>query len=132
MKKIISLGILLVALTTVLWGTASANPFPVSYTTYDTTYEAIVKMYIRVLNAGGDEGRRHDLFNTKIIAYDMDISWLKNSSKAELDRTISATKHTYGYRILDLNGDGVEELIIGNNGGDIIELFTLENGRVRE
>lgn len=132
MKRIISFALILVLFMTVYLGEASANPFPVSYTTYDTTYEAILKMYIRVLNAGGDEGRHHDLFNTKVIVFDMDTSWLKDIPKDELNRVISAAKHSFGYMIQDLNGDGVDELIIGDQNGNVIELFTLENGRVRE
>lgn len=132
MKRIISFVLIFVVFMAVFLGEASANPFPVSYTTYDTSYDAILKMYIRVLNAGGDEGRHHDLFNTKVIVFDMDTSWLKDIPKDELDRAISSAKHTFGYIIRDLNGDGVDELIIGDNNGNVIELFTMENGRVRE
>ena len=114
--------LILVALVTILWGIASANPYPVSYTTYDTSYDAILKMYIRVLNAGGDEGRHHDLFNTKVIVFDMDTSGLKDIPKDELDRMISSAKHSFGYMIRDLNGDGVDELIIGDHNGNVIEL----------
>lgn len=132
MKRALSFLLILVLLSVGLVCQVSANPFPVSYTTYDTTYDAILKMYIRVINAGGDEGRRHDLFNTKVMVFDMDLSWLNDAPKAERDKAISSAKNSHGYRIFDLNGDGIDELAIGNNNGEILELFTMDNGRVRE
>ena len=124
MKRALSFLLILVLLSVGLVCQVSANPFPVSYTTYDTTYDAILKMYIRVINAGGDEGRRHDLFNTKVMVFDMDLSWLNDAPKAERDKVISSAKNSHGYRIFDLNGDGIDELAIGNNNGEILELFT--------
>ena len=49
---------------------ADSYSYEPSYTTYDTTYDAILKMYIRVINGYGrktSEGR-HDLYNEFIMS----------------------------------------------------------------
>ncbi len=101
---------------------AICEPYTVSYTTYDTTYEDILRMYIRVIN-GKDKGR-HDLFNQLVYdeAYEMDPA---------KEETKNFLKNKIGYMITDINSDGQDELIIGNP-DDIYEVFTIDNGKVRE
>ncbi len=97
------------------------SPYAVSYTTYDTTYEAIIKMYINVINRK-DTGR-HDLFNQLVYSiYEMDPSQKES---------INFLKKYLGYLITDINGDGQNEMIIGQP-DNIFEVFTVENNKVRE
>ena len=100
--------------------------FAVSYTTYDTSYDAILKMYIRVLNANGNDGRRHDLFNSLI--------WndFHHDMESPIKTRMEETKKRVGYCIYDLNGDGIDELIIGESYSYVNEVFTMDNGKVRE
>lgn len=123
MKRIIAS--ILVVMITVVATSAFAGPFTVSYTTYDTTYEKILSMYLRVINAYGSNNiGRHDLFNDAIYgSFDP-----MDGSKA----IINATKKYVGYMIYDVNQDGIDELLIGSNGGNINSVFTMDNGKVRE
>ena len=117
-KWLISIVIILLTLSI---SSAICEPYAVSYTTYDTTYDAIIRMYINVIN-GKDKGR-HDLFNQLIYTmYEMDPSQKEN---------ISYLKNYLGFLISDLNNDGQDDMIIGNP-NDIYELFTIDNGKVRE
>ena len=101
---------------------AICEPYTVSYTTYNTTYENILRMYIRVIN-GKDKGR-HDLFNQLIYEEVYEMDHAKEETKNFL-------KSKIGYMITDINSDGQNELIIGNP-DDIYEVFTIDNGNVRE
>ena len=123
MKKICAFLMVLVLIFVVSGSTA--DKFTVSYTTYDTTYEKILNMYLRVINAyGSNNVGRHDLFNDAIYGvYDP-----SDGRKA----IINATKKNSGYMLYDLNQDGIDELLIGSNGGYINSIFTMDNGRVRE
>lgn len=103
-----------------------AELFTVSYTTYNTTYDAILKMYIRVLNANGDDGRRHDLFNNLIYAD------FHHDFESPMSARMAETKKRVGFCIYDLNNDGIDELIIGENYAYVNEVFTMDNGKVRE
>ena len=97
------------------------NPYVPSYTTYDTTYDAIIKMYIRVIN-GEDKGR-HDLFNDLIY----EEAYIESKSKEDSN----LIKRKIGYCIDDINYDGQDELII-EGPYSIYEIFTIHNGKVRE
>ena len=90
MKRLFCVMLVLVLLPLV---SCYADLFTVSYTTYDTTYDAILDMYIRVLNANGDDGRRHDLFNDLIYA---DFHHDHESSMAA---RMTETKNRVGYCI---------------------------------
>ena len=97
----------------------------VSYTTYDVTYEAILKMYLKVINGYQTKNYgRHDLFN-EFLFWDYEDT-------ADLRKLISSVKSNIGYYIDDINQDGIEELVINSTGGYIYEVFTMDNGRVRE
>ncbi len=105
----------------------SSSNFEVSYTTYNTTYEKIIQMYIRVLNAYGTKKEgRHDLFN------DMIISDFHHDFESPMKNRIAEAKNRVGFCIYDLNGDGIDELIIGENEVYINEVFTMDDGKVRE
>ena len=97
------------------------HPYTPSYTTYDTTYDAIIKMYIRVIN-GEDKGR-HDLFNDLIY----EEAYIESKSKEDSN----LIKRKIGYCIDDINYDGQDELII-EGPYSIYEIFTIHNGKVRE
>ena len=100
-----------------------------SYTTYDTTYDAILKMYLRVIEArrkNQSEGR-HDLFNDNIY---WEVTF-ENTPDA-LNKQAIFVKSTLGYAITDINGDGIDELIIGSKNANVYEVFTMDNGKVRE
>ena len=125
------------------------NIYAASYTTYDTTYDDILKMYLKVMPAQCREQsrRRHDLYNDFMYAdlspyymegvmtqeYEKLDSAGKTAKRKELqEKTLQYMKNKVGYAILDVNGDGVDELIIGRDGSYIYELFTIDNGKVRE
>lgn len=125
------------------------NIYAASYKTYDTTYEDILKMYLRVLPAQCREQsrRRHDLYNEFMYVdlasvymegvmtpeYDRLNATEKAAKRKELqEKTLQYIKRKVGYSIQDINGDGIEELLIGSDRSYIYELFTIENGKVRE
>ncbi len=102
-----------------------ADHFTPSYTTYDTTYEKILQLYLKIINGYGmvDYGR-HDLFNDAIFAiYD---------PMGGYEAIRNAVKRNTGFMLCDVNQDGVDELLIGSDGSCLNEVFTMENGRVRE
>lgn len=102
-----------------------ADFFAVSYTTYDTTYEKILELYLKIINGlGSVDYGRHDLFNDAIYGSYDPMDGYKT--------IISAVKKDCGYMIYDVNMDGVNELLIGSNGGSINSVFTMDNGKVRE
>ncbi len=123
MKRLLCIMLVLALLPLV---SCYADLFTVSYTTYDTTYDAILDMYIRVLNANGDDGRRHDLFN------DLIYTDFHHDHESSMAARMTETKNRVGYCIYDLNNDGISELIIGENYSYVNEVFTLDNGKVRE
>ncbi len=119
----------IILILTLLSGSYAENdllnaPYPVSYALYNTTYEAILKMYVRVINLyPGDEGR-HDLFNQVIF-----------DPYQESFDTRYMTKNFTGYAVTDVNNDGTDELIIGKigtGGTGIVEMFTMRDGKVKE
>ncbi len=102
-----------------------ADHFTPSYTTYETTYDQILRMYLKMINRYGKENNeRHDLFNDTVYRGDE----LTEST----EDIINATKRIVGYMIYDVNQDGIDELIIGADGSWINEVFTMDNGKVRE
>ena len=103
----------------------SVGYFTVSYTTYDTTYAAILKMYLKVINGYQTKNfGRHDLFNIWVV-------W-DGPSDAPAKTLINYAKENVGFYIEDINNDGVDELVINATLGRIYEIFTLDNGKVRE
>ena len=93
----------LVAITLCIgpWNSAAAinqsaiRDWIASYTTYDTTYEAILKMYLKVINGYGTKNYgRHDLFNIRVI-------W-DGPSDAPIDTLIKYSKEYVGYYIEDI------------------------------
>ena len=97
----------------------------VSYTTYDVTYDDVLTMYLKVINGYGTKNYgRHDLFN-----YLMFQDAPMESSDSE---KISYVKRNIGFYIDDINEDGVEELVIVATGGLIYEVFTVDDGKIRE
>ncbi len=94
------------------------NAYAVSPTTYDTTYDAIIRMYIDVIN--GKDQNPHDLFND--LVYEGDYS---------KDRPTDPIKMKTGYYFVDFNHDGQDELII-EGPLSIYEVYTIDNGKVRE
>ncbi len=123
--------------------------YAASYKTYDTTYEDILKMYLKVMPAQCREQsrRRHDLYNDFMYddlssyymedlmtpEYEKMNDTQKKAKRKELqEKTLQYMKNTVGYAIQDINGDGIDELIIGRNSSYIYELFTIEDGKVRE
>lgn len=123
--------------------------YAASYKTYDTTYEDILKMYLRVMPAQCREQsrRRHDTYNEfmydDLWSYYMDYMSTpeyerlndaeKAAKKKELqEKTLNYMKNTIGYSIQDINNDGIDELIIGRDQSYIYELFTIDDGKVRE
>ena len=102
-----------------------ADHFTVSHVTYDTTYDKILQMYVKVLNGLGtvDYGR-HDLFNPAVYSgFDPSMGY---------EAIIKATKKDCGYAVCDINQDGIDELLIGVDGSFINSVFTMDDGRVRE
>lgn len=125
------------------------NIYVASYKTYDTTYDDILKMYLKVMPAQCREQsrRRHDLYN-EFMYDDLSPYYMegvmtreyekldnagKTAKRKELqEKTLQYMKSTVGYAILDVNSDGIDELIIGRDGSYIYELFTMDEGKVRE
>lgn len=97
------------------------NPYVPSYTTYDTSYDTIIKMYIRVIN--GEDKSRHDLFNDLIY----EEAYIAGKGKEDSN----LIKRKIGYCIDDINNDGQDELII-EGPYSIYEVYTIDNGKVRE
>ena len=125
LMRIIALLIVISTISQVAF--ADTDLFAVSYTTYDTTYDAIIKMYIKVLNAyGTGKTGRHDLFNELII------SDFNSDYESPMKNRIAEAKNRIGYCISDLNKDGIDELIIGKDSTYVHEVFTTDNGKVRE
>ena len=128
---------------------ALGDIYTASYKTYDTTYEDILKMYLRVMPAQCREQsrRRHDLYN-EFMYDDLSPRYMEDLMTPEYDRlddagkaakrkelqekTLQYMKSKVGYSIQDINGDGTEELLIGSGKSYIYELFTIEDGKVRE
>ncbi len=103
----------------------SDDLWAVSYTTYDVTYDAILKMYLKLINGYKTKNYgRHDLFNDKMF--------LDFDDGSDPRQTIKAVKNNVGYYIDDINQDGIDDLVINATGGQIYELFTMDNGKVRE
>lgn len=126
-KKILAL---IVAACLILTGLSAVlaeegDFWTVSYTTYDVTYDAILKMYLKVINGYGNKNTgRHDLFNQIMF-------WEAPDEMTDREK-ISYVKRNVGYYIDDINHDGIEELVINATGGMIYEVFTMDNGKVRE
>ncbi len=126
-RKIISilLTVLLFLLVVIDSAMSENNFFTVSYTTYDTTYEAILKMYLKVINGWETVNYgRHDLFNNLVMEL--------ISPEDGLQTRINYTKTHLGYLVYDINKDGIDELLIGTDCGWIHEVFTIDSGKVRE
>lgn len=90
--------------------------------TYDISYAGILDMYIHALNAGGEDTGTQELFNSQTV----------EASKETGAKRFQETKNRVGYCIADLNGDGTDELIIGEHSALIYEVFTTDGGRARE
>ena len=125
------------------------NIYATSYKTYDTTYDDILKMYLKVMPAQCREQsrRRHDLYNEFMYddlspyymegvitpEYEKMDNAEKTAKRKELqEKTLQYMKNSVGYAVLDVNGDGTDELIIGRDSSYIYELFTMDEGKVRE
>lgn len=124
------------------------NPYIASHVTYDTTYDAILKMYLRVMAAQCREQprRRHDLYNE--LMYDdipmfmdgIDTEEYRQADEAGKkkirskfqEQTLRYMKNNIGYAIRDLNGDGIDEMLIGMKNAYVFEVFTMDGGKVRE
>ena len=104
----------------------SEYPWAVSHVIYDVTYDAILKLYLKIINGykTKDYGR-HDLFNDFVF-------WDLFVEDPAPQRTVRYIKNTLGFYIDDINQDGVDELVILMTGGYIYEVFTMDEGRVRE
>ena len=125
-KFIICVCIILLMIMTIIGSSAEYYTFTVSYTTYDTTYENILDMYLRVINAyGGINVGHHDLFNNSIYSS-------AGSPEDGPQTLINATKKVVGYWLYDINQDGIDELFIGTEGGWLHEVFTIDDSKVRE
>ena len=113
-------------MTAMMVSTSMADWFTPSYTTYDTTYEKILSMYLRVINAyGSNSAGHHDLFNDSIY-------YTAGSPEDGPKILINATKKKVGYCLYDVNQDGVDELLIGTDGSCLHEVYTIDNSKVRE
>lgn len=128
---------------------ADGDIYAASYKTYDTTYDDILKMYLRVMPAQcrNQSRRRHDLYN-EFMYDDLSPYYMEGIMTPEYDgldetgkskklkdlqeKTLSYMKRTVGYATQDINGDGIDELIIGRNKSYIYELFTIDDGKIRE
>ena len=102
-----------------------ADAFTPSYITYDTTYEKILQLYLKIINGYGTVNYgRHDLFNDAIYA--------KYEPSDSYESVRSAVKSNIGFMLFDVNQDGIDELLIGSDGSDLNEVYTMDQGRVRE
>ena len=102
-----------------------ADAFTPSYITYDTTYEKILQLYLKIINGYGTVNYgQHDLFNDAIYA--------KYEPADSYESVRSAVKSNIGFMLFDVNQDGIDELLIGSDGSDLNEVYTMDQGRVRE
>ena len=124
-KIIVKVCTFFLIIMTVTVSFAEHYTFAVSYTTYDTTYERILSMYLRVINAYGNNVGRHDLFNDSIF-------YSAGSPEDGQKAIIKSTKNAVGYCLYDINQDGIDELLIGTEGGGLHEVFTIDDSKVRE
>ena len=91
--------------------------------------------------------KRHDLYNLfmyeDLSSYYMEgimtpeYERLDDAGKTKMrkelqEKTLQYMKSKVGYAIRDINGDGIDELIIGQDRAYIYELFTMDDGKVRE
>lgn len=114
-------------LTVSAFALADTDPFAVSEETYETTYDELLEIYIKEINSyGTDNTDRHDLFNELIIS-DFD-----SDQESPVKSRITEAKSRVGFCIYDLNNDGISELIIGENPSFVFEVFTVDDGRIRE
>ena len=103
---------------------SSADQFTPSHVTYDTTYEKILKMYLKVINGYRTANYgRHDLFNDMLFG---------GMEGWETREAVSYVKSHCGFMLYDVNQDGIDELLIGSGGGSLNEVFTMDNDKVRE
>ncbi len=103
------------------------NPFQTADGLYETNYEEILDFYLRVFTAL-DRGKKPEesaLFNPLILSE-------FDPRDTSAGKPVLKLKKQYGFGVKDLNGDGVTELFIGNSFGLICQVFTMEDGRVRE
>lgn len=129
MRKYLSgLSILLLLLVLVLIPSALSeiteeddNPYAASGKEYDLSYDDIISLYRLEFQSLKDDPEHvtHKLFN--------DLIWAD-----EYAGDLESIKEEIGYALKDLNGDGVEELLIGKYPAVINSVYTAQNGKTRE
>lgn len=103
------------------------NPFQTADVPFETTYEEILDLYLGVFSAV-DRGRipeENELINLRVLGE-------FDPGDTSAGKPIRQLKKQYGFGVMDLNGDGSPELFIDNSFGLILQVFTMENGKVRE
>ena len=129
MKKRIRFLFVIICLASFLSGFslsyAESDPWAVSYTTYNVTYDAVVKQYLKLINGYQTKNYgRHDLFN--------DMMFWDAPDETTIKEKIAYVKRDIGFYSADINQDGIDELVINGTGGRIYEVFTMDDGKVRE
>lgn len=96
-------------------------PYTASSKEYDLSYDDIISLYrLEFLSLKDDPDHvAHRLFN--------DLIWMD-----EYAGDLDGIKAEIGYALKDLNGDGVEELLIGKNPAVINDVYTIRNEKTKE
>ena len=97
------------------------NPYAASSKEYDLSYDDIISLYRLEFQSLKDDPEHvtHKLFN--------DLIWVD-----EYAGDLESIKEEIGYALKDLNGDGVEELLIGKYPAVINSVYTMRNGKIKE
>lgn len=119
---------------------SSTAPIP-NFTNYDgiiSAYKTIVKVFSRYKQSDWINGEFDSLFTiTDNDSYDAfhQIFWSgirKMPTQTYFGQTYASDgDNSYGYAKKDLNGDGVEELILLNDNYEILALFTEKDGKAQ-
>ncbi len=109
----------------------SYNPYVPYAELYDISYDEIIEIYLAEFEAHrkDEHPKDHDLYNDNI---DWEYSAYFEGQKNRLNKTYDYIKNHIGYAITDINEDGINELVICAENAYIYEVYTMENGKVRD
>lgn len=97
---------------------ASTMDYVPSHDEWNMTYADLLRLYVSCINGWIDGNYAdHDLFNTLLVEDFMSYDQAKTEA---------------GFVLTDVNHDGIEDLLIVSSEDEVVGLFTMVNGRLRE
>ncbi len=97
---------------------ASTWDYTPSTDDWDMTYADLLRLYVDCINSWiAGENADHDLFNTLLVEDFMSYDQARDQA---------------GFVITDVNHDGTEDLLIVSSEDEVVGLFTMVNGKLRE